>query len=117
MRSYIHSVLTRAGYRVMLATDGTEAAAALASHPVDLLITDVKMPGMNGRMLAEAAERLKPAVRVLFISGFAQDVLSTGSTLSKDAFFLQKPFTPNALLGRVRQTLNAPPRATAAVSV
>ena len=107
VRSYVQSVLTHAGYRVAVARDGTAAAASLATEPVDLLITDIKMPGMDGRMLCDYARSLKPNLAVLFISGYAQDILSKGSTLAKDAFFLQKPFTPNALLGKVRQTLDA----------
>jgi signal transduction histidine kinase/CheY-like chemotaxis protein len=107
VRSYIERVLTRAGYRVSVAPDGREAARWIDSGgAVDLLLTDVKMPGMNGRTLYEHARAQRSHLAVLFISGYARDVLDIEPTLSDLTSFLPKPFTPADLLSKVRQMLD-----------
>ncbi len=107
VRSLLATILTNAGYRVVAIHDGPEAAAWIRSgEPVDLLVTDVQMPGMNGQMLSEHARDARPNLPVLFISGYASDVLDEGCGIASDVSFLQKPFTPHELLRKVRQTLD-----------
>jgi CheY-like chemotaxis protein len=92
-------VLGRAGYRVLLAGCGDEALALASAQgvPVDLLVTDVVMPGMSGLELHERLRRMNPQLKVLFVSGYASDVVGPGVNL------LSKPFTPEQLLARVDQ--------------
>lgn len=103
--------LREAGYEVLAAEDGN-AAVEIASKPglhIDLLITDVVMPGRNGWEVAEQIQSQRPEITVLFVSGFAPTSL-TPSRLPERGFpFLAKPFTPSALLHRVRQLLDSTP--------
>jgi two-component system, cell cycle sensor histidine kinase and response regulator CckA len=69
------------------------------------LVTDVVMPGMTGRQLAEAVARLRPGLRALFLSGYTPDEVLRQGVRAEEAHFLQKPFTPSALLGKVREVL------------
>lgn len=78
------------------------------SPAVDLLLTDVMMPGMNGCHL-EQLLALFPSLRILFMSGYAEDVLATNVGLVPGAVFLGKPFKPKALVTKVREVLDAPP--------
>jgi PAS domain S-box-containing protein len=108
VRRIARLALEGAGYAVLEAADGPAAVAAAAAHPgpVDLLLTDVVMPGMGGRQLAEAVRRARPGVRVLYMSGYTDDaVLRHGVGDGTDAF-LQKPFTPRALAEKVRAVLD-----------
>lgn len=85
---------------------------AAAAAPERLLVTDVVMPGGNGRELYERLHRRHPDLRVLFVSGFAEDVLPDGRTLPEGSCFLQKPFTMPQLAARVREALSAGARET-----
>jgi FixJ family two-component response regulator len=78
------------------------------SHPgkIDLLVTDVVMPELGGRELAEAALKLRPGLKVVFVSGHIQDVILKEG-VKQGAAFLQKPFTPMQLAQKVRETLDA----------
>lgn len=99
-------VLAKEGFRVLLAGSGQEALdAARADDAIDLLMTDVMMPGMNGCQLAELLLAQRPSLRVLFISGYAEDVLVTNVGLVPGAAFLSKPFKPKALVTKVREVL------------
>jgi two-component system cell cycle sensor histidine kinase/response regulator CckA len=75
--------------------------AARAPGPVDILVTDVVMPGVNGKALAEELQRRCPAMRVLFVSGYAEDILGRHGVLEPGVEFLPKPFTPSALVSKV----------------
>ncbi len=75
---------------------------------VDLLLTDVVMPGMNGRELATQLRGLDPALRVLFMSGYSSDVVAEKGLLTSDVSLITKPFSPTALAARVREVLDAP---------
>jgi DNA-binding response OmpR family regulator len=106
------AALERRGYRVLAAADGESAIAISGAFPgrIDLLVTDVVMPGMNGRQLAEQLEMMRPGMRVLFVSGYTEDaVLWQGVSLDKRTF-LQKPFTSLELARRVRVVLDQSPR-------
>jgi len=95
------------GYRVLVASSGEEALRVLDRHdgPIDLLVTDVVMPGMSGRQLAEAVARRRPGLRALFLSGYTPDEVLKEGVRAEEAYFLQKPFTPSALLAKVREVL------------
>jgi signal transduction histidine kinase/CheY-like chemotaxis protein len=100
--------LRELGYIVLEAADGEQALAALDRHPgVDLLFTDVVMPGMNGRQLAEAALALRPALKILYTTGYARDALAADGRLEAGVSLLQKPFTAAALAARVREALES----------
>jgi two-component system, cell cycle sensor histidine kinase and response regulator CckA len=100
-------VLEMGRYEVLVASSGEEALALLARYdgPIDLLVTDVVMPGMTGRELAQAVNRRRPGIRALFLSGYAPDEVLRQGVRAEEAHFLQKPFTPSALLAKVREIL------------
>jgi PAS domain S-box-containing protein len=101
-------VLEMGKYDVLVAATGEEALTVMDQHPgpIDLLVTDVVMPGMTGRELAEAAGRRRPGLRALFLSGYTPDEVLRQGVRAEEAHFLQKPFTPSALLGKVREILS-----------
>jgi two-component system cell cycle sensor histidine kinase/response regulator CckA len=102
-------VLERAGYRVLSAADGAEAIRAADVHDgdIDLLVTDVVMPGMSGTQLAAAFRTRNPEIRVLFVSGYTPDAVLRHGVREGELAFLQKPFSPAALASRVREVLDA----------
>ena len=102
-------VLTKHGFAVVQATSTADAITAADGRLVDLLVTDLMMPGTNGCRLAETLLALRPSLRVLFISGYAEDVLASNVELVPGAAFLGKPFKPKALVTKVREVLDAPP--------
>ncbi|MGE0442439.1 MAG: ATP-binding protein, partial [Gemmatimonadales bacterium] len=108
LREIAQKVLGREGFRVLPAADAEEALtlAASAPFPIDLLLTDVVMPGMNGPTLARVLTDERPALRVLLMSGYPGDDLS--GELPADQRFLRKPFTPYILLEHVRAALTEP---------
>ncbi len=107
VRALVKSVLERNGYRVLAAADG-QAALDLARQEkgrIDLLLSDVIMPRMNGRALRDALSAQYPGLRVLFMSGYTGDVLTGLGGLDNDVVLVQKPFTPDMLLDGVRKAL------------
>ena len=107
VREFVHTALIRAGYRVLTAQDGDDALARAAAHEggIDLLLTDVVMPGLSGPELARRFRVARPDARVLFMSGYAADVIAAEGTLPGDADLLVKPFTPDELVARLGATL------------
>ena len=103
-------VLERSGYRVIAAPDGTSALDAAAAHEgrIDLLLTDVIMPGLNGRELADRFATIHPETRVLFMSGYAGEALSAQGVIDSSVAFLAKPFVPAELGRKVREVLDGP---------
>jgi DNA-binding response OmpR family regulator len=99
-------VLTQAGYLVVDARDGDHALVVASEHPtvVDLLITDVVMPGLTGRELASRLADAFPSVRVLYTSGYAQASTRTAG-IAETAPFLAKPFLPAELVMKVKEVL------------
>jgi PAS domain S-box-containing protein len=107
LRQVACRILTRHGYHVLAARDGPEALALAETHQgmIHLLLTDVVMPHMLGKELATRIGRLRPATRVLYVSGYAHPVLASQGTLDPDVALLEKPFTEAALLTQVSQVL------------
>jgi len=109
VRSLVEHVLRAAGYTVIAAVDGREALDLAGGLPsIDLLLTDVMMPRLNGPDLAAALREWRPDQRVLFMSGFTNDVLGARGIMSPDVELLTKPFAPNELVTRVKEMLGAP---------
>jgi hypothetical protein len=103
----MHEALSRAGYRVLSTGDPREAVGmAERAGNVDLLVTDVVMPGMDGGRLAELLRASHPGIRVLFVSGYTANASVSLGASSDKLSFLQKPFTPSALARRVRDVLD-----------
>ncbi len=107
IRSLVGEVLTRSGYKVFAAPNGEEAIRLLGQHvsEIDLLLTDVVMPGMGGPDLARAAARLSPNLRVLYTSGYASE--PDEAFEDPDVAFIGKPFSPKELVSKVRDVLAA----------
>jgi signal transduction histidine kinase/ligand-binding sensor domain-containing protein/ActR/RegA family two-component response regulator len=108
LRLLTSRVLRRAGYTVLSAQDG-EAAIELASGyvgTIDLLLTDVVMPGLSGRALAERLMPLRPGMRLLYASGYTEDAIVRHGVSSEETAFLSKPYTPDDLLRKVREVLD-----------
>ena len=108
VRSLLHEVLTSSGYRVLVAASGAEALRISRAHsgPLDLLLTDVVMPGMGGREVATVLGTERPGLRVLFASGYTAEAIARQGVLEPGTDLIHKPFTPDALLHRVRERLD-----------
>jgi PAS domain S-box-containing protein len=108
VRDFLRSVLEEHGYHVAEALDGPDALeiAAKQRHDIELLITDVVMPGMNGKELAERLRQERPALKVIFLSGYSTDVIGHRGVLERDVAFLQKPVSPEVLAAKVHDVLN-----------
>jgi two-component system, cell cycle sensor histidine kinase and response regulator CckA len=111
LRDLIRTVLQEAGYTVLHAHKGQEALriAADPGFKIDLLLTDVVMPGLAGPQLARQLLASRPGLRVLFMSGYADDVIVNRGVLSSGSALIQKPFSRKALLTRIRQLLEDNP--------
>ncbi len=111
VRDLGYKILERLGYKVLAFPSGTAALTAIAKdpHPIQLLITDVIMPGMNGRELADRLRNFYPGLRVLFTSGYTEDVIVHHGILENGINFVSKPFTPEMLATRVRSLLDEKP--------
>jgi CheY-like chemotaxis protein len=110
VRRLASHVLRRAGYNVLTAARGDAAIEVAARYEgtIDLLMTDVVMPGMSGRELAEFLMPRCPGMRLLYASGYTEDAIVRHGVSSQEMAFLEKPFTPSALLRKVRLVLDAP---------
>ncbi len=109
IREVARRILARNGYRVIVADDGLHAIRLARSHtgPLHLLLTDVVMPHVLGKDVAEAVRATRSDVRVLFMSGYARPVLAGSGTLEADVSLLEKPFSEESLLIAVREVLDA----------
>ncbi|MCF8043054.1 MAG: PAS domain S-box protein [Desulfarculaceae bacterium] len=109
VRDMARHALERLGYNVLEAAGGPEALELVRSHSgaIDLLVSDVIMPKMNGRELYQALRQLLPELKVLFISGYDANIVSRQGILEHGTNFLQKPFSMAALAHKVRQCLDA----------
>lgn len=110
VRRIITVILEQKGYHVLACDSGERAMDVARTHPgaIDLLMTDLVMPRINGRELSDAVALLRPNVRLLFISGYTDDVVDQKLILRKHARFLQKPFSVEDVIESVRQILDEP---------
>ena len=101
-------ILEQAGYRVIEAANGHLALDTFRqrSSEIDLVVTDMIMPGMNGRELADQLREIRPDIRVLFTSGYTDDTVFRQSLVEPGSHFIQKPYTPQALTAKVREALS-----------
>jgi CheY-like chemotaxis protein len=100
-------VLQGLGYRVLEADSGAEALTVASAHegPISLLLTDVVMPGITGPMLAGQLKPQHPAIRVLFMSGYTDEIADRHGMLKEGGAYIQKPFGAEALALKVREVL------------
>ncbi|HET7544586.1 MAG TPA: PAS domain S-box protein [Polyangiaceae bacterium] len=109
VRAVAHAILRRSGYRVLVAQNAADALlhCSAQAEPIELLVTDVVMPQMSGAELAKRAIATRPALKVLYMSGYTDDSVVRHGILESEMTFLQKPFTPETLTRKVREVLNA----------
>jgi len=105
VRQYAVTVLEAYGYRVIPVESAGEALLVCERERIDLMLTDVVMPNVSGRELADRLEKLQPGIRVLFMSGYTDDVIAHHGVLDEGANFIQKPFSAQELAGKVREVL------------
>jgi PAS domain S-box-containing protein len=103
------TILERYGYTVLTSNTPEKSLEILENHagPVQLLITDVVMPGMNGKNLSEIVKEKRPGIKILFISGYTADVVARHGVVEKDIHLLEKPFTVKTLVSKTREVLDA----------
>jgi len=108
VRELVQRIYHEYGYSVIEAPDGEEGLQVCVQHAgeIDLLLTDVVMPGMNGPELAEYVTSVKDGIKVLYMSGYADRTISHNGLVKEEIQFLQKPFTPDELLQKTRETLD-----------
>jgi len=109
VRELALEILLGHGYRVLEASSGTEAVGMAEKHPepIQMVVTDVVMPGMNGREAYERLSRLRPDLKVLYMSGYTESAIVHRGVLEPGTAFLQKPFTIPSFLERIREVLDA----------
>ena len=109
VRDVATRILTQHGYKVLVASSGDAASALIDSHPstIDLMLTDVVMPGLTGRELAEQVLEARPEIRVLYMSGYPESVIASQGVLDQGISFVSKPFNAADLLEHVRAVLDA----------
>ena len=107
VRELVRDTLSSRGYRILEAANGNDALQLAASHsePIHLIVTDVIMPGLGGIELAQQLLAERPNTRVLYLSGYAEDVFANPLTTDPNTAFLQKPFTLQSLSRKVREVL------------
>ena len=106
VRSLMVELLQRAGYDVFECESALGALDLLEDERVSLVVSDVLMPGLSGRQVAEQLTGVRPKIRVLFMSGYTDNVIAQRGVLEAGTAFLSKPFTPDALADKVRGVLD-----------
>ena len=107
IRGYVRNILRIEGFQLLEAVDGMDALEQVERRAatIDLLVTDVRMPRMDGIALAHSLIELFPGTTVLYMSGYTDNAIASSGVLTREHAFLQKPFTPLALADKVRETL------------
>ncbi|MGH7415203.1 MAG: response regulator, partial [Candidatus Rokuibacteriota bacterium] len=110
VRALAREVLERQGYTVLEAGDGAEALGVCetAGDRIDVILTDVVMPRMGGRELVDRVRATKPAMPVLYMSGYTEDAILRHGVRDASMLLLGKPFTPAELIGKIREVLDKP---------
>jgi DNA-binding response OmpR family regulator len=108
VRQLVAEILETTGYAVLQASDGPSALELLRrdSYPIDLLLTDVVMPGMSGPEVAHAVTTMRPGTHVLYMSGYTDSAIGHHGVLEPGIAFLQKPFSAQDLTSKVRVLLD-----------
>jgi PAS domain S-box-containing protein len=106
----VAGVLAKAGYRVLSASDGESALAMAAIHDgtIDMVLSDVIMPGMNGFGVVERLRMVRPSIRIVLMSGYTEEAVAQRGAIQPGAVYIAKPFTPVSLVARVREVLDRP---------
>jgi CheY-like chemotaxis protein len=114
LRTLASIFLSRQGYRVLEASHPDEAIAISESHDGDiqLLLTDVTLPGIDGRALAQQIQKQRPEIKVLYVSGYPEEILQQLDSPTSDLPFLEKPFTLERLANKIRELLDSAGHAT-----
>jgi CheY-like chemotaxis protein len=108
VRGLVVEVLSDLGYNVLEAEDGPGGVALLgAGRPIDLLITDMGLPGLNGRQVAEAGRALQPSLKVLFMTGYAENAALASGFLERGMAMITKPFAMESLADKIREVIDA----------
>jgi DNA-binding NtrC family response regulator len=107
IRELSTKILSRNGYEVLAAEGGEEARRICERHDgvIHVLLSDVVMPGMNGPMVADMLTKLRPGLKVVFMSGYTDDAIVRHGVIERDLPFLQKPFTPERLANKIVEVL------------
>ncbi len=115
VRDMLREMLTDHGYTVLEAGSGSEALAVAekADYQFDVMLTDVVMPKMNGPELAEEMGKIVPDLRVLYMSGYMDKVIVDRGVLDRDFIFIDKPFSGEAMLRKLREAIERDPNAKA----
>jgi CheY-like chemotaxis protein len=114
VREVARRVLASAGYQVLVAAHGRDALRLASDHPgpIDLLLTDVVMPGMSGRDLADHLLSMRPEAQVVYMSGYTDNAIVHHGVLDQGTMYVQKPFVPDALSSTVRGALSTAMRSS-----
>ena len=104
LRDIIRRMLQRRGFDTLIAGDSQEAIAVCRDHPgeIDILVTDLGLPGVSGGELSRAATELRPGMRVVYISGLPKDLAVAEGQIDEDALLVKKPFSSESLLETLR---------------
>jgi DNA-binding response OmpR family regulator len=107
LRDIMRRMLERRGFAVLVAADVEQAVAACRDHPgpIDVLVTDLGLPGASGADLSRTATQLRPDVRIVFISGLPKDIAVSKGLIGEDALLVKKPFTADLLIEALRSVI------------
>jgi CheY-like chemotaxis protein len=109
VRDLVRDILTGNGYKVLVADSGKAALSICETYlePINLLLTDVIMPGISGPKMRDQLVDLLPDLKILFMSGYTDDSIASAGVLESGAAFIEKPFTPDGLTRKVREVLES----------